>query len=199
MKRRESAQVINLTYPIDKAPSNRRPNIDFDQTNDQYKIGQWWGNNDFDGLGNIFNDSSYSKEDISREEVNNLNKSRRGFLLDQNKENIFIGNLIIHDNIKKEPLSEIKRHKELVEFDESDLLNIKIPIDSLNPTLDQIPENELENLESSTERFPDSKKMNDPTQLSKFLIDLSQKPLLPSASVSSSHHKSHVKESMRYS
>lgn len=44
----------------------------------------------------IFDDSL--SEDKNRDESQMLNKSRRGMLFEKNKENIFIGNLIINDN-----------------------------------------------------------------------------------------------------
>lgn len=45
-------------------------------------------------------------------------KCGRGLQIDQNKENIFINNLIINDDGTRQSFTEMKKHRELMDFDD---------------------------------------------------------------------------------
>jgi len=160
----------------------------------------------------MFADST-EKDDKSDENVRVLNKSRRGLLYEQNKENMFIDNLMINDNMLKQSLTEVKTAPCLLNFDDRKLLNIEIRNkldfqDSCKESfLYQINENELENQESSIEKPMEldepSKDNEGRSKLTSFVEDGPKRPVFPrgSTSLKNSHQRSlsSIKESFRYS
>jgi len=162
---------------------------------------------------NLFDDSLSSKEEISQNETGPHNKSQRGLLYEHNKENMYIGNLIIKDDEIKvksadtnkydNALAEVKNRKHL----NSEIINIKIQDTSKDGSLFQINENDLENLESSTEILKDltsdrKNECNKP-KLSNFIEDRPSKPIFSRDNTSSKkaayNSRSSIKESLRYS
>lgn len=103
-----------------------------------------------------------NKGENSRNESRDNNQSKRGILYDYNNVNMYIENLNISDVEQNKPSTEFKQNK----FMNDNCTHNKINLDSKTslefnnceiPSLFQINENDLENYESSTERFENIK------------------------------------------
>lgn len=165
--------------------------------------------------GSNFENKIFERQEHSHEERFELNRSRRGLQFDQNKENLYIGNLQMNEEAYRKSLTEVKRHKDIVHLDERDLINIQVnnglnfdDSNNLSGSLYQINENEMENLESSTERIPDFEERlesgnNLKSHFNNFIEARPQKAVFSreNTDMKAIHHRSNssVKESLRYS
>lgn len=158
--------------------------------------------------------SNFDKIDENKNHSNGdiIRKPRRGIQFDDNKENRFINNLIIDEESNRKSFTEIKRQREFEQLDDRNLINIEIrkelDFNETDDWLDKIEENELENLESSTERLGDFEDIKEPeiktnTKLSNFMDNQPQTNLFSKENSwnKGHHHRSNssFKESVRYS
>ena len=112
----------------------------------------------------LFDDNfNNNKGENSRNESHEHNKSKRGILYEINNDNMYIGSLNISDAEQNKANTEVKQYKFLIDNYINNMMNIDVKnnIDGKNlcevPSLFQINENDLENLESSTERIDNIK------------------------------------------